>query len=137
MLTFWRRRRRGDEQLALLRTELLKARHDGELLRIRLALVDQARSKADADALYWRLRAERFLDQIGLRSGVIVEPTMTEPPPSVASHMDTIFGALGHSEIHRDKDSAPGAATTAPTVTGVDLTAARAVVDETLAGVRA
>lgn len=102
-------------------------------LLIRLELVEQAREKADADARYWRERAERFLDQIGLRHGIITAPTMSPAPADEASSQaQSVFTALGIAEINH-KDSGPGAAAAAPRVTGVDPTAAQAAVDAVLA----
>lgn len=112
-----------------------EARQHGLRLTIRLELVEQARAKADSDALYWRTRCERFLDQIGAKSGIIAGPTMTEPDTPVDSHFDTVFAALGTSEINTDKGPATGAAPAAPSVTGVNAEAAQQAVNDVLAGV--
>jgi hypothetical protein len=101
-------------------------------LQVELGLLKQARAKADADAAYWRERAERFLDQIALRQGIISEPTMTTAPEPVESQAQSVFAALGISEINHSP-SGPGAATAAPLVTGVNAAAAQAAVDEILA----
>lgn len=99
-----------------------------------LALTKQLLARADADVVYWKTRSEKFLDQIGLRTGIISEPTMTESEPPVESRHDTVFRALGVSEINH-KHPAAGAASAAPTVTGVNAADAMAAVSDVLAGV--
>lgn len=101
--------------------------------QLELALVKQALAKAESDATYWKTRAEKFLDQIALRSGIISEPTMTPAGLPVESRQDTVFRALGVSEINADKGSGAGAGSTAPTVTGVNAADAMAAVHEALA----
>lgn len=137
----WRRRaaRREQARTAIegLRTELQRARHDLHRVDVELQLTRQARDKAEGDATYWRQRAERFLDQIALRAGMLSEPAMTEPPPNLLSQADTIFGALGQTAINQDNGPMASAAPAAPRVTGVDVTAARELIDDTLAGIRA
>jgi hypothetical protein len=138
MMWPWRRRRANAEHAAALlegvRRELLKIRHEAERLRLELALVKQARDRADADVRYWRDRAEKFIDQIGMKYGTLSVPTMTAAPPdeTKGSHFDTVFAALGTSEINRDKNPPAGAAHAAPTVVGVDAAVAQAAVDELL-----
>lgn len=117
------------------RQELQQTRAIVMRQQLELALVKQARARADSDAAYWKLRAEKFLDQIGLRAGIISEPTMTPAEPPLESRQDTVFRALGVSEINADKGSGPGAASTAPTVTGVNAQEAMAAVEDALAHV--
>lgn len=137
-MRWWKRRRAAAERartiLEAMRHELQQARHEGEKLRIELALVKQARDRADHDAGYWRERAEKFIDQIGLKSAILVQPTMTPAPDTKPdSHIDTVFAALGTSEINTHKDSHPGAARAAvPVVTGVDAAVAGAAVKDLL-----
>lgn len=103
----------------------------------KLRLVEQAKDAAESREIYWRQRAERFIDQIGARDGIISGPTMTEPAAPPEDRMLSVFGALGKSEINQDKAPAARAASSAaPLVTGVDATFARQLVDETLAAVR-
>lgn len=103
--------------------------------RTEKGLLRQALEKADADAVYWKSRAERFLDQIGLKMGIIVEPTMSEPPAPTVDKLEGVFAALGISELTRDKDPSPTAVATAPRVEGVDMAAAQAAIDATLADI--
>lgn len=117
------------------RQERDDARQHAVKLVIRLELLEQLKDRADADAAYWKTRAEKFLDQIGLRSGIISEPTMTPADSPVESRTDTVFRALGVAEINADKGSGPGAASTAPTVTGVNAKEAMAAVEDALAHV--
>lgn len=109
--------------------------HEVIRLRQELALVRQAADKSEHDATYWRLRAERFIDQVGLRERIIAEPTMTDPPLPAADPMTTVFSSLGKSEIHQKQPPPGGAAHAAPTLTGVDPAAAQAAVDALLAGI--
>lgn len=99
-------------------------------------LIGQARDKAEAEADYWKRRAERFLDQIGLKSGMISEPTMTEPPAPTVDKIEGIFAALGVSALTHDKDPSSLAVPTAPRVEGVDPAAAQAAIDDALGDVR-
>lgn len=103
--------------------------------RAEKALILEAKARAETDADYWKTRAERFLDQIGLRQGIISVPTMTEPAPARESTVDSIFGALGMEELPRDKSPVPAAARTAATVIGVDPAAATAAVNDALESV--
>lgn len=119
-------------QLALLRGERDKAAHAAVRYQIELDLTKQARATAEAQATYWRERAEKFLDQIALRQGIISEPTMTAAPEPTTSQAQSVFAALGIGEIN-SKDSGPGAAHAAPMLTGVDAAAAQAAVDAVLA----
>jgi hypothetical protein len=94
-------------------------------------LVSQARDHAEHQATYWRERAERFLDQIAFKQGMIAQPTMTEPPGPPSHQLEQVFTAFGIGEIHKDHQPPADAARAAPvTVTGVDPTAAA----EALAG---
>lgn len=99
-------------------------------------LIQQAREKADADAAYWKSRAERFLDQIGLKTGIINEPTMTEPPAPTVDKLEGVFAAMGISTINPHKDPSSVAVATATRVEGVDPAAAQAAIDEALGDVR-
>lgn len=117
------------------RQELAQTRHVVIRQQLELALVKQAREKADTDAAYWKTRAEKFLDQIGLKTGMIFAPTMTESEPPADSRQNTVFRALGVSEINADKGSGAGAASAAPTVTGVNAFDAMAAVHDVLASV--
>lgn len=101
-------------------------------------LLRQALERAEADVAYWKARAEKFLDQIAFKQGMIISPTMTPEPAPTESHFDSVFAALGTSEINRDKGPAPAsAAPVAPTVEGVDAAAAQAAIAQALAGVGA
>lgn len=129
-----------DTEAAGARVDELRRRssllgHEVIKLRLELALVRQALEKAEHDATYWRLRAEKFIDQVALRERIIAEPTMTEPPQPAADPMQTVFSSLGKSEIHQLKPPPGGAAHAAPALIGVDATAAKAAIDELLAGI--
>lgn len=120
---------RAQAELVELRRHVQALEHTLLNQRVRVELQHQALTKADADARYWRERAERFIDQVGLKSGIIAMPTMTEPEPAPPStSMDSVFSALGTSEIHRPTQ--PPA--TAVSVLGVDAMDARAAVDDLL-----
>lgn len=99
-------------------------------------LIRQAKEKAEHDAAYWRERAERFLDQIALKQGIISMPTMTEPEAPAVDKLEGLFSAIGVAAINSDHSPAPGAASAAPTVTGVDPAAAQAAIDDALQDVR-
>lgn len=136
----WFDQRTDDTEAAGAKLQDLERRsrllgHEVIKLRLELALVRQAADKSDHDATYWRLRAERFIDQVGLRERIIAEPTMTDPPPPAADPMTTVFSSLGKSEIHPKEPPPGGAAHAAPTLTGVDPAAAQAAVDALLAGI--
>lgn len=132
-------RRRLDElqrRYESQRDDLNTARHALLRLKVELELVNQARTKADVDAAYWKTRAERFMDQIGVRAGIISGPTMGEPEQPVESRFDSVLSALGKSEINVNKGPEPGAVATAPLVTGVNAADAMAAVNDVLATVR-
>lgn len=116
------------QQAWTLSHDVLKCQAERDLIR-------QAKEKAEADVVYWRTRAERFLDQIAFRQQIISMPTMTEPEAPAASTFDNVFSAIGVSAIN-DKSPGPGAASAAPTVTGVDPAAAQAAIDGVLHDVR-
>lgn len=64
--------------------------------------------EAIARETYWRVRAEKFIDQIALRSGNIGEPTMTEVPPPPRDAAATAMAALSRTVInHNGKSEAP------------------------------
>lgn len=138
MLIFRRTHRRLVLELQRIgedrRQELQQTRSIVIRQQLELALVKQARAKADTDCAYWKTRAEKFLDQIALRTGIISAPTMTESEPPTDSRTDTVFRALGRSEINH-RDPAAGAASAAPTVTGVNAEDAMAAVTDALASV--
>lgn len=96
-------------------------------------LIQQARDHYEELADYWKHRAELFIDQIGLRHGTIVQPTMQEPPAPVENKLEGVFGALGIAEINHDKAPSPGADSAAPRVEGVNPEAAKAAVEHALA----
>lgn len=121
---------RAAAEIAELRQHIQSLEHTLLNNRVRVELQQQALTKADADAKYWRERAERFIDQVGLKSGIIAMPTMTEPEPARPStSMDSVFSALGASAIN-EKITQPPAAGIA--VLGVDDAAAGAAVAELL-----
>lgn len=111
--------------------ELRELQHANVRGQVELALTRQARDKAERDANYWRTRAEKFIDQVGLRERIIATPTMTEDTPAPQSSMDSVFSALGHAEINT-KSRPAGPASTGPAVTGVDTEAAKAAVADLL-----
>jgi hypothetical protein len=100
-------------------------------LQIKVELVDQARQKAEADVAYWRTRAEKFIDQIGVGSGTLSSPAMEPARETTGDDIRTIFTALGTSEINQDHPL-PGAATPAPVLRGVDAASARAALQNVL-----
>jgi hypothetical protein len=101
------------------------------------ALLLQARDHAEVLATYWRVRCERFLDQIGASSGIICAPTMTEPAPAPEDDIRTVFAALGRSELRPSSDSErpAAAAPQAAAVNGIDPAVAAAAVQDVLANV--
>lgn len=101
----------------------------------RIGLLEQARDKAVADADYWRARAERFIDQIALKQGIICTPTMTEEPAPEPDKIGSVFSALGHAEINTQTGPA-GAAGAAPKVVGVDEAEARQAVQDLIASTK-
>jgi hypothetical protein len=135
MLMFRRTHRRVVQELQRIlenrRDECLRGTEARMRLQIRLELVEQARAKADADTAYWRTRAEKFIDQIGVGSGTLSSPAMEPPREATADDVRTIFSALGTSEINRDNPP-PGAATPAPVLRGVDAAAAQAALQGVL-----
>lgn len=96
--------------------------------RIRVELQGQALTRAEADVRYWRERAERFIDQIALKGGIIAMPTMTEPEPVLPTSVDSLLGTFGVSEINTKKT--PSGAATA--VLGVNAADAQAAVADLL-----
>jgi hypothetical protein len=135
MLMFRRTHRRVVLELQRIcdrrKAELHDVQGHAMRLTIRLELVEQARAKADADAAYWRTRAEKFIDQIGVGSGTLSSPAMEPPRETTADDVRTIFSALGTSEINRDNPP-PGAATPAPVLRGIDPAAAQAALRDAL-----
>jgi hypothetical protein len=135
MLMFRRTHRRVVEELQRIienrRDECLRSTEARLRLQIRLELVEQARAKADTDAAYWRTRAEKFIDQIGVASGTLSSPAMEPPREATADDVRTIFSALGTSEINRDNPP-PGAATSAPVLREIDSAAAQAALRDAL-----
>lgn len=102
------------------------------------ALLGQAREHADGLVVYWRTRAERFLDQIGASSGIISAPTMTDPAPAPTDDMRSVFAAVGRSEINSPQLASPtpaAASTAVAPVVGVDPVVAKRAIDEALHGV--
>lgn len=111
------------------RHELVDEMQKNVRLTIRLELVEQARQKADEDVAYWRQRAEKFIDQVGVNTGMISAPTMAPAPEPPESQMAQVFTALGTSELH-SHPSPDRAASAAPVVRGVDPAAAHAAVHD-------
>lgn len=134
LLSFLGARRAFDREVAELRrletVELKKhiqaLEHTVLNQKIRVELQAQALHKAESDVTYWRKRAELFIDQVGLRERIIASPTMTEPEPAPESPTDSVFNALGRSEINTQPPA------TATAVLGVDAQAATAAVKELL-----
>jgi hypothetical protein len=133
MLMLRRTHRRLAEELQRLldrrRTERDEARAHSLRLTIRVELLEQARDKAEADARYWRTRAEKFIDQVALQSGTLSAPVMDPAPASQADDVRTVFSALGVSEINI---TTAEAARAAPAVRQVDSRAAAAAVADLL-----
>jgi hypothetical protein len=124
---------KAQAEVAELRRHVQALEHTLLNKHVRVELQQQALTKAEADATYWRQRAERFIDQVALRERIIATPTMTEPEPAPTSPMDSVFSALGQSEI-RTKPQPPAAGIS---VLGVDADAAHAAVEDVLARVGA
>lgn len=137
MIMFRRTHRRLAGELLRIaddrKRELRDLQTENLRLQVALPLVRQALAKAEHDAQYWRVRAEKFIDQIGLRDRILATPTMTDEPPAPTTSMDSVFSALGVGEIHRDTTPPASAAHAAPAVTGVDADAAHTAVAELLA----
>jgi hypothetical protein len=91
--------------------------------RIELALVSQARDKAEADVLYWRTRAERFIDQVGISHAILSAPAMAEPEPKADDKVGQVFEALGIGAINTTEASRTAGP---PAVNGVSPEAAAA-----------
>lgn len=133
-MTWWRSRLRARLETAEALVESLRRQawtlsHDVLRERAEKDLIRQARDQAQADVAYWKGRAEKFLDQIAFKQGMISMPTMTEPEGPAGTTVDTVFSALGVEAIHRDSEPAPVAAAAAMAVTGVDAAAAQAALD--------
>lgn len=129
-MTWWTRSAASvPDALAVARADVRAAEQHAHRLEIAFELTLQAKTFHELDAKYWRECAERFIDQIGLRTGIISAPTMTEQPAPPVDKVSTVFDALGISEIsstHRRPAGSPAA------VVGVDPVAAGAAVKDLL-----
>jgi hypothetical protein len=114
-----------------LKLNMAVARQQGQV-----ELLTQARDAYQQQADYWRARAERFMDQIGLSSGIISAPTMTEPASPEPDDVKSVFAALSVESVNTKESPTRAAAPTAVSVSGVDSAAAKAAVDEVLASVQ-
>jgi hypothetical protein len=131
-----RRLRALEQELRQLQDQKLQFVAATLRLRSEKDLVSQARDHFAGLADYWRVRCERFMDQIGASSGIISAPTMTDPAPASTDDVRTVFAALGRSELTATESPAPVAATSAPApVTGVDPAVAQRAIAEVLASV--
>lgn len=79
-------------------------RLDLELDALRATLVsEQERAdKAEAQAAYWRARAERLVDNALARAGAVAEPVFVERKP-VLDPMQMAVAALSQREIDSSK----------------------------------
>jgi hypothetical protein len=90
---------------------------------LELRLVSQQRDKAEADVLYWRTRAERFIDQVGISHAILSAPAMVEPAPAPDDRVGQVFSALGVQAINTTDTSRTAGP---PAVNGVNPEAAQA-----------
>ncbi len=90
----------------------------------RLILEQLADARRDRDE--WKARASRLLDQIGVSSGILSAPALTEPEAPPPNPVRQVFSALGRSALKRSETEAPPH--TAADLLGVDEEAARAAI---------
>lgn len=94
-------------------------------LRMELALVRQALTRAESEWKKWETRASRFIDQVGIKSGTIDQPAMTSPEPPPPSETRRVFSALGHTSLGTPPVDRPPHTPAADFIIGVDPEAAR------------
>lgn len=111
------------------RTELSHA-HLEERLRLELEMVRQGRAFAEKDRDEWKARASKFIDQVGVSSGILSGPVMGSSAESAAHDTRKIFAALGRTELSSTTE-APRPSSSAG-ILGVDEAAARAAISGAL-----
>lgn len=110
------------EQLGRVRAE--------ERLYAELGLVRQALERLEKDRDEWKARASKFIDQVGVSSGILSGPVMGSPAESAAHDTRKIFAAMGRTELSSTTE-APRPSSSAG-ILGVDEAAARAAISGAL-----
>lgn len=76
----------------------------------------------------WERRASRLIDGIGITSGTLPAPAMSEPT-AAPENVRSIMRSVGISEINRKTSEAAPPSPSAASILGVDEGAARAALD--------
>lgn len=118
-----------EAQLASLRQERGQLSHLLERERSAKELATQARDFFKADCAEWKGRASRLMDQIGVTSGIIVGPAVSEPAAPPPNPMRQVMRALATQELPKRQADAASAA---PQILGVDDQAAREAIAEAI-----
>lgn len=97
-------------------------------LRKRLELLRQALDYHARDAAEWKGRASRLIDQIGIASGALTAPAMSEQPPTPQGETRRVMAALGRQSLTVKPPVDPQPSDPSARVLGVDADAAAAAV---------
>lgn len=106
--------------------------HVEERLRLELAMARQSVLAVEKDRDEWKARASKFIDQVGVTSGILSSPVMGSPDGPAAHDTRRIFSAMGRTELSTTTE-APRPSPSAG-ILGVDETAAKAAISGALAG---
>lgn len=117
-------------RLQALAAELLTARAQRDQALLQLELVRQAGDHAKVEAAKWERRACVFIDQIGIESGKLTSPAMSEPTAPPEHEIRGLMRSLNQSELQRPNTSSAPPSESVPLI-GVNEVAARSA----LAGV--
>lgn len=85
---------------------MLRATHHGEIARLeeRQIRLEREREHAQAEANYWRKRAELFIDRASAKAGITHEPVMRENPiAGLDPFSATPFAGIALSEFDSTK----------------------------------
>lgn len=105
--------------------------HSEDRLRFEIASLKARGMAVEKDRDEWKARASKFIDQVGVSSGILSSPVMGSADGPAAHDTRRIFSAMGRTELSTTTE-APRPSPSAG-ILGVDETAAKAAISGALA----